>query len=140
MYNIDSLVKRFKARLVDNGFSQRKGLDEQETFSPIVKLVVVRFVLSLVVVENQHVQQMDISNAFLQGDLHDEIYMKFPPGFQAPTRFFEQGEKLMCRLIKSLCELKQAPKEWNAKLATILINLALFKVIWTIHYLLKRLH
>ncbi|XP_075097867.1 uncharacterized protein LOC142175187 [Nicotiana tabacum] len=74
-------IDRFKARLVAEDYSQREGINYQETFSSIVKMVTVRTILSIDVVQYWHIHQMDVSNAFLQGDLHDEIYMNLPQDF-----------------------------------------------------------
>lgn len=63
------------------GFSQREGLDYQETFSLVVKIVTVRFVLALAAAENWHEHQINVSNVFLQGDLYDEVYMVLPLEF-----------------------------------------------------------
>ena len=86
-------------------------------------MVTVRSVLALAAVENWHIHQMDVSNAFLQGDLFDEVYMNLPQGFQLPKGFIVQGEKPVCRLTKSLYGLKQAPRQWNVKLTDALIRL-----------------
>ncbi|XP_075085021.1 uncharacterized protein LOC142168260 [Nicotiana tabacum] len=72
---------KFKARLVAKGYSQRESIDYQETFSLVFKMVTIRTILSIDVVQHWHIYQMDVSNAFLQGDLHDEIYMDLPQGF-----------------------------------------------------------
>lgn len=61
---------------------------------------------------------MDVFNAFLQGDLIEEVYMKLPKGFYSS----EKGENLVCRLVKSLYDLKQASRQWNAKLTDALLN------------------
>lgn len=66
---------------------------------------------------------MDVYNTFRQGDLHGKVYMTLPQGFQTPTGFDEQGEKLVCRLIKYLYGLKQEPREWNVKLIESLIKI-----------------
>lgn len=66
------------------GFNQREGLDYHETFSLVVKIVTVRSVLALAAAEHWHVHQMDVYNAFLQGDLLDEVYMTLPQGFSLP--------------------------------------------------------
>ena len=86
-------------------------------------MVTVRSVLSLAAKEHWHVHQMDVSNAFLQGDLLDEVYMVLPFGFKHPKGFSVQGEKPVCRLTKSLYGLKQAPRQWNAKLTEVLVKL-----------------
>ena len=79
-------------------------------------MVTVRTIVSLAAARHWHIHQMNVFNAFLQGDLDDEIYMQLPQGFVG------QGEKV-CRLTKSLYGLKQAPRQWNQKLTEALSNL-----------------
>ena len=67
--------KRFKARLVMKGFSQKKGIDFDEIFSLVVKMTSIRIVLSIVATDNLHLKQLDVKIAFLHGDLDEEIYM-----------------------------------------------------------------
>ena len=90
------------------GYSQQEGIDYKETFSPVVKMVTVRTIVSLATARHWHIHQMDVFNAFLQGDFNDEIYIKLP------RVFVSEGEKV-CRLTKSLYGLKQAPRQWNQK-------------------------
>ena len=80
-------------------------IDYFEIFSPIVKLTTIRVVLGMVAAENLHLEQLDVKTIFLHGDLEEDIYM------QQPERFAIQGkESQVCKLKKSLYDLKQAPR------------------------------
>ena len=116
-YKANGEVERFKARLVAKGYSQQDGLDYQETFSPVVKMVTVRTVLTLAASKGWDVQQMDVYNAFLQGDLVEEVYMQIPQGFS----HLHAGDQPVCKLLKSLYGLKQASRQWNVKLTQALL-------------------
>lgn len=72
-YKSTGEVERFKARLVAKGYRQQEEIDYTATFSPVVKMVTVITVVSLVASRHWHIHQMDVFNAFLQGDLDDEI-------------------------------------------------------------------
>jgi len=101
----DGGKQRYKARLVVKWFAQKKGIDFDEIFSPIVKMTLIRTILSPVVAEDFHLEQLDVKTSFLHGDLEEEIYMQQPQGYEVKGK-----KKLVCRLKKSLYGLKQAPR------------------------------
>ena len=112
-YRSDGTIERDKARLVVLGNHQTAGEDYTETFAPVAKMVSVRTFLAVVVAKNWAVHQLDVNNAFLHGDLHEEVFMRPPPGVSAPP-----GK--VCKLRKSLYGLHQSPRNWFAKLTCAL--------------------
>ena len=107
-YNIDGSVSKYKARLVAKGFHQIAGIDYLETFSPVVKSSTVRVILNLAVMQGWNVRQIDVNNAFFNGDLTDDVYMQQLKGFVS------EGE-YVCKLNKALYSLKQALRAWYNK-------------------------
>ncbi|KAH9744437.1 retrovirus-related pol polyprotein from transposon RE2 [Citrus sinensis] len=106
-YNSDGSISRYKARLVVKGFHQTYGIDYSETFSPVVKASTVRVILSLAVMNNWIIRQVDVNNAFLNGILVEDVYMAQPEGFVDPEKPHH-----VCKLKKALYGLKQAPRAW----------------------------
>ncbi|PKU65364.1 Retrovirus-related Pol polyprotein from transposon TNT 1-94 [Dendrobium catenatum] len=108
-------VDRYKARLVALGYNQKFGINYTETFSPVAKMPTIRLLLTLALNRKWPMHQLDIFNAFLHGDLPDDIYMRQPPGF-----IDQHHPNAVCKLQKSLYGLKQAPRQWFQKLTSFL--------------------
>ncbi|GKB29508.1 putative RNA-directed DNA polymerase, partial [Tanacetum coccineum] len=108
----------YKARFVAKGFRQQPGIDFHKTFSPVVKSTTIRAVLSLAVTNNWPLRQLDVHNAFLHGNLKEQVYMKQPPGF-----IDQQRPNHVCLLHKSLYGLKQALRAWFERLSKALFDL-----------------
>ncbi|KAK1643083.1 hypothetical protein QYE76_060888 [Lolium multiflorum] len=100
-------IVRNKARLVAQGFSQVEGIDFGETYAPVARLESIRILLAYASHHNFKLQQMDVKSAFLNGPLHEEVYVKQPPGFEDPN-----FPNHVYKLDKALYGLKQAPRAW----------------------------
>ncbi|POM80428.1 Integrase catalytic core protein [Phytophthora palmivora] len=117
-------IDRFKARLEIKGFLQEFGIDYNEIFSPVIRMEVLRLLLTIAALLDLEIHQMDVKTAFLNGFLEEEIYMAQPEGFTTPGQ-----EDLVCKLIKSLYGLKQAPRVWYQTLSDFLVKLGFSKLI-----------
>ncbi|KAE9204753.1 hypothetical protein PF005_g13676 [Phytophthora fragariae] len=108
-------VVRYKARLVVKGYSQRHGIDYEETYSPVAYLNSIRAVLAKCSAEGMEIEQCDVDTAFLYRKLEEEIYMELPEGLRELLDLAEaEGEDdVVCMLLQSLYGLKQASRVWN---------------------------
>ncbi|CAI7774616.1 unnamed protein product, partial [Closterium sp. NIES-54] len=108
----------FKARYVARGFSQRQGVDYFQTFSPTPKMTTLWVLLHVAAQRDYELHSLDFSTAFLQGSLHEEIWLRRPPGF---TASFPAGT--LWSLWRPVYGLRQAPREWHDTLRTTLAAL-----------------
>ena len=105
-------------RRTPSGFSQQHGIDYDETFSPVVKPVTIRVVLSIAASYSWLIHQLDVKNAFLHGHLEETVYCQQPPGFVDPA-----NPDHVCLLQRSLYGLKQVPRAWYQHFATFIRHL-----------------
>ena len=103
--NTDRSIETYKARLVAKGFTQTLGIDYQETFVPVAKMNSIKVLLSLAACFNWPLHQLDFKNAFLNGVLEEELFIRLPPEF-------ENGRNKVCKLKNALYSLKQSPRAW----------------------------
>ena len=100
-YLSDGKIERYKARLVAKGYNHTYGIDYGETFAPVAKMNTIRILIALAVQHDWTLQQYDVKNAFLHGDLEEEISMKIPPRYSAIYNISQ-----VCRLKKAIYGLK----------------------------------
>ena len=122
-FDKDGKVSRYKARLVAKGFTQRKGLDYNETWSPVVKFTSLRLLMAICARFGLESFQDDVPTAFLKGILKETIWMEQPEGYKTDDL------DALCFLQKTLYGLKQSPREWNEVLQKFLVNYGFFQSI-----------
>ena len=105
-------IERYKAHHVARGFQQTQGPDYDETFASVAHITTVRTLLA-VAASSWHISQMDFKNAFLHGDLTEEVYMQPPLGVVAPPGY-------VCCLLCALYGLKQAPRAWHERFVSMI--------------------
>ncbi|GIZ45743.1 hypothetical protein CKM354_000889600 [Cercospora kikuchii] len=104
--SISGAIEKFKARLVARGFSQKFGVDFQETFAPTVRHDTLRVFMAVVCEKDLELHQVDVNNAFTESTLQEEIFMIPPPGVKIPPN-------MVLQILRSLYGLKQAARDWN---------------------------
>jgi transposase InsO family protein len=115
--NADGTIERYKARVVAQGYTQVEGIDFTATFAPVSKFTTIRAICALAAADDLELHQMDVSTAFLNGELSEDevVYMRQPEGTVEPGT-----EHLVCKLKKGLYGLKQSPRIWYFKMDAFL--------------------
>lgn len=120
----DGTIDRYKGRLVAKGYAQAPGIDYDQVFAPTARLSALRAILAQAALNGEFIESIDISNAYLNGELEPEyeVFMIQPEGFEQPNPN-PNGGKWVCRLKKGLYGLKQSGRLWYQKLADTLEGL-----------------
>ena len=116
-FNPDGTLARYKARLVALGNRQEYGIDYDETFAPVAKMTIVRTILAIATSQSWPLYQMVVKNAFLHGDLKEEVYIRIPQGYESTSK------NEVAQLRRSLYGLKQASRAWFEKFRSTMLNL-----------------
>ena len=121
--NENNEIIRYKARLVAQGFSQRPGVDYEETYSPVMDAITFRFLISLAVSEGLDMRLMDVITTYLYGSMDNDIYMKIPEGFELPDANNTKPRSMYSiKLQRSLYGLKQSGRMWYNRLSEYLLK------------------
>jgi hypothetical protein len=118
----DGIIEKYKARFVAHGFSQKEGIDYEETFTPVARYTSIRTIIALAAKMKWNLHQMDIKTAFLNRFIEEEVYIEKPRGFEVENR-----KSHVCRLKKELYGLKQAPRAWYGRIDSFLTSLGFTK-------------
>ena len=121
--NENNDIIRYKARLVAQDFSQRPGIDYEETYSPVMDAITFRFLISLALSEELDMRLMDVITAYLYGSIDSDIHMKIPEGFKLPEAVSTKPRSMLSiKLQRSLYELKQSRRMWYNRLSEYLLK------------------
>ena len=116
-------VARYKARLVAQGFSQKPGVDYEETYSPVMDATTFCYLISLTAIEKLEMRLMDVVTAYLYGSLEKDIYMRIPEGFRMPKASRTHSRDLYSiKLQRSIYGLKQSGRMWYKRLSEYLLK------------------
>jgi len=129
-HKADESIERLKAHLVEKGFTQSYRINYQEIFAQVAKLNIIRALLSMTANQDCPLHQLDIKNAFLNGDLEEKVYIEIPLGLETSSNYNK-----VCKLKKSLYELKQSPQTWFARFTKTIIQYGYSQCQAITHYL-----
>jgi hypothetical protein len=116
----DDNIEKFKARFMAKGFSQKEGVEYEETFVPVTRYTFMRAFMSLVSFMGWRIHQMDVKPTFFNGIIEEEVYIEQPQGFELNGKEshveVNEKESHVCRLKKALYELKRALRAWYSRI------------------------
>ena len=121
-------IDKYKARLVEKGFTEQEGIDYDEAFCPVFRVASIRLTVAIVAQLDLELYQMDVKTSFLNGELDEEIYMTQPMGFEV------KGQELkVCKLKRSIYGLEQSSRQWYFRFHNSIISHS-FEMIEKDHY------
>jgi hypothetical protein len=119
---VDGSIEKYKERFVTCGFSQKEGIDYEDTFALVARYTLIRTIIALAAKMKWKLHQMDVNTTFLNGVIEDEVYIEQPQGFE-----FEDRKTHVCNLKKALYRLKKAPRAWYGRIDSFLTSLGFTK-------------
>jgi hypothetical protein len=119
---IDGSIEKYKSRFVARGFSQKEGIDYEETFSLVVRYTSIRTIIALAAKMKWKLHQMDVKTTFINGVIEEEVYIEQPQRFEVEDR-----KTHVCKLKKALYGLKQAHRTWYGRIDSFLTILGFTK-------------
>ena len=111
-------IEKYKYRFVTHGFSQKEGIDYEETFAPMARCTSIRAIMALATKLGWKLHQMDMKTTFLNGVVKDKVYVEQPLGFETHDR-----QSHVCKWEKALYRLKQVPRTWYGRIDSFLMSL-----------------
>jgi hypothetical protein len=121
-HGADESIEKHKVRFVARGFSQKEGIDYEETFAPVARYTSIKTIIALATKMKWKLHQMDVKTSFLNGVIEEEVYIEQPLGSQVEDR-----KTHVCRLKKALYGLKQAPRAWYGIIDSFMTSLGFTK-------------
>jgi hypothetical protein len=119
---VDGSIEKYKAIFVTCGFSQKEGIDYEETFAHVARYTSIRTIIALAAKMKWKLHKMDIKTTFLIGVIEEEVYIEKPQGFEV-----EDMNSHVFKLKKALYGLKQAPRAWYGRIDSFLTSLGFTK-------------
>lgn len=123
-FSSNGIINRYKSRLIAQGFTKTLDVDYKDTFALVTKMNTICALLSMAINCGWSMSQMDVKNAFLHGDIKEDVYKKLPLGHPQSSNYF-----MVCKLHKSINGFKQPPRVWHAKLSSPLEDLGFLRIV-----------